>query len=197
MVVGAFGLAVQAAWAAASDSERITAGDLFEARRFEASLSSGVLFSPIGTPQSRPVINYTVTSLQFGYTLSEVKGRGWARGNFEVAGEAFGSAIFVGDGNYIAGGTLWLRYNFVPTGGRFIPYVQAGGGAVSTDIDRSIVGQPFNFNLDIGVGLRYAFARDWSVNLEFRYQHISNANTGNKNVGINSYGPILGVSYFF
>ena len=51
-------------------------------------------------------------------------------------------------------------------------------GMVSTDIEHSFVGQPFNFNLDLGVGVRYFVARNLSLSLEYRYQHISNANIG-------------------
>ena len=47
---------------------------------------------------------------------------------------------------------------------------------MSTDIDHSILGQPFNFNLDLGAGVRYFIGRNWSLSLEYRYQHISNAN---------------------
>ena len=67
-----------------------------------------------GPSANRPPINYTFTGVQLGYMLGDVKGDGWWRGNFELAGEGFGSAIFEGDGSYISGGTLWLRYNFVP-----------------------------------------------------------------------------------
>jgi hypothetical protein len=59
------------------------------------------------------------------------------------------------------------------------------------------LGQPFNFNLDLGVGVRYFVGRNWALNLEYRYQHISNANLGAKNLGINAAGPILGISCFF
>jgi opacity protein-like surface antigen len=146
----------------------------------------------------RPTIDYSFTSLQLGYMLGDVKGRGWCRGNFELVGEGFGSAVFEGPGGYIAGGTLWLRYNFVPRSSiGLVPYAQAGGGVLSTDIDHSIVGDPFNFNLDAGVGVRYLAGRNWSISLEFRYQHISNANVNHRNLGINAAGPILGVSYFF
>jgi hypothetical protein len=172
-------------------------GNLFEARRWEANISSGVLFSPIGTPKDRPVINYTITTLQLGYMLSDVKGPGILRGNFELAGDVFASKVFIGPGSYIAGGTVWIRYNFVPAGWRIIPFVEAGAGLTTTDLDRKFVGQPFNFNLNAAVGLRYFVAKHWSINLTCQYQHISNANTGKKNVGINAYGPILGVSYFF
>jgi opacity protein-like surface antigen len=129
--------------------------------------------------------------------LSGVKGSGVFRGNFELVGEGFGSAIFEGSGSYIAGMTIWMRYNFVSQSWRFIPYFQGGLGLTSTDISREIVGQPFNFNLNLGVGTRYLFSEHWAVSLEYRFQHISNANTGEHNLGINAQGPILGVSYLF
>ncbi len=172
-------------------------GNLFEARRWEANISSGVLFSPMGSPQKRPVINYTITTLQLGYMLTDIHGSGVLRGNLEVAGDIWASQVFVGAGTFIAGGTLWIRYNFVPAGWRLIPFVQLGAGLTATDIDVAYVGQAFNFNLDAAIGVRYMVAKNWSVNLMCQYQHISNANTGPKNVGINSFGPILGVSYFF
>ena len=65
---------------------------------------------------------------------------------------------------------------------------------VGTDIDRGIVGQRFNFNL--GVEARYFVAKSWAINLEYRYQQISNANLGHRNLGINAYGPILGYPSF-
>jgi opacity protein-like surface antigen len=178
-------------------AESLTPESLFARGRYEVGLNNGVLFSPFLATGNRPTINYTYSGLQLGYMLSDVKGDGWWRGNFELAGEAFGSAVFRGQGTYIAGGTLWLRYNFVPRSSALVPYVQAGAGAVSTDVDRDVVGQAFNFNLGVAVGVRYFVARNWSLSLEYRYQHISNANTGPRNVGINADGPILGISYFF
>ncbi len=171
---------------------------LFERGRYEAALGSGVMFSPFLANANRPTINYTLTSLQFGYMLGDVRGDGWCRGNFELAGEGFGSAVFDGPGGYIAGGALWVRRNFVHRGlWGLIPYVQAGAGMVGTDIDRDLIGQSFNFNLGLAVGVRYLVSRSWSVTLEYRYQHISNANTGPRNVGINADGPMLGISHFF
>jgi lipid A 3-O-deacylase len=171
---------------------------LFAHGRYEAAFNSGVLFSPFLATHGRPTLDYTITSLQLGYMLGDVKGHGWWRGNFELAGEAFASDIFRGPGSYIAGGTLWLRYNFVPQKSpKLVPFVQGGAGMVSTDIDHRIDGQPFNFNLDVGLGVRYLAGQHWALSLECRYQHISNANMGHNNLGINAIGPILGVSYFF
>jgi len=169
---------------------------LFEHGRSEITLTSGVLFSPFLATRNRPTINYTMTEQQFGWMLTDLIEAGWFRGNFEIAGEGFGSGIFTGRGNYIAGATAWLRYNFVPPQSRLAPYAQGGAGFVATDIDRGIVGQIFNFNLDLGFGFRYFIRPRWSLNLEYRYQHISNAGLGRKNLGINAHGPILGISYF-
>jgi opacity protein-like surface antigen len=204
-VAGAALLVLSFQLAAASESggvddaaETPLAAHLFERGSYEAAFSSGALFSPFIATRHRPTIDYTLTGLQLGYMLGNVKGDGWWRGNFELAVEGFGSGIFDGPGSYIAGGTLWLRYNFVSArSSPLVPYAQAGAGLVSTDIDRGIVGQPFNFNLDLGVGVRYLAGRNWSFSLEYRYQHISNANLGKRNLGLNADGPFLGVSYFF
>ncbi len=178
--------------------EKLTLDDPFRRGNFEAVLTAGPFFSPIGSPLHRPAVNYAVGSLQLGYMINQPStNAGFLRGNFEVALEGFGAAIFLGPGNYVAGETLWLRYNFVQPGWRLVPFAEIGAGFVLTDTDRYLVGQNFNFNLDIGAGTRYLVTRHCSVNLECRFQHISNANSGPKNVGINSVGPFLGVSWFF
>jgi lipid A 3-O-deacylase len=173
------------------------AEEFFAHGKYEATLSSGVLFSPFGSPESRPVINYTISSVQLGYMLSDITEAAFLRGNFEIAGSLWGSAVYKGPGNYLAGGTFWARYNFVPRGWRLTPYIQAGAGFTFTDIDRGLVGQEFNFNLNLGCGFRFFINRQWSINAEYLYQHISNANLGHNNIGINSQGPVVGVSYLF
>jgi hypothetical protein len=35
------------------------------------------------------------------------------------------------------------------------------------------------------------------LNVECRYQHISNANLSRHNIGINADGPMIGLSHFF
>jgi lipid A 3-O-deacylase len=178
-------------------SEALESEDLFSKGRYEAALTSGVLFSPFIASGGRPTINYTISEVQLGYMLGDIKASGFFRGNFELIGDAFGSAIFVGPGDYIVGMTIWGRYNFVQPNWRIVPYVQAGAGLTVTDIDRQIVGQAFNFNLDLAIGARYLITEKWALMLEYRYQHISNANSAEHNFGINANGPILGVSYLF
>src|SRR5438445_492618 len=149
-------------------SEKSSSPPLFESGRYEASLNSGVLFSPFVATHGRPTLNYTISELQLGYMLSDVTRTDWLRGNLELAGAALGSSIFDGPGSYIAGATVWMRYNFVPPRSALIPYIQAGGGFVFTDTARGIVGERFNFNLGLALGARYVLASHWSVNLEYR-----------------------------
>jgi opacity protein-like surface antigen len=75
--------------------------------------------------------------------------------------------------------------------------VQAGLGAEATDMDRRLIGERFNFNLDVSAGTRYFLAPNWALNAECRYQHISNATIARHDIGINAVGPMLGLSYFF
>jgi lipid A 3-O-deacylase len=178
-------------------SKEFFAENTFRKGRFETTLWAGSLFSPVGNPKHRNTLNYALGSFQLGYMLNDPGDGGFFRGNFELAPEAFGAAIHDGRGNYIAGGAVWLRYNFVPHGWRVIPYAQLGAGVELTDADRSLLGQNFNFNLDAAAGLRYFIAPRCTLNLEGRFQHLSNANLARKNVGINAVGPILGVSWFF
>lgn len=87
--------------------------DNFQHDKYELTLASGVMFSPIGADHDRSTVNYTLSALQFGWMLSDVKGPGILRGNWELAGEAMGGTVFKGEGSYMVGGTLWFRYNFV------------------------------------------------------------------------------------
>jgi opacity protein-like surface antigen len=177
--------------------ESFVVEDLFASGRYEAGITTGLMFSPVGNPRNRPEINYTTTALQVGRMIGGVHGRGPWRGSLELGLEAFGNAIYEGPGSYIAGAAFRVRYNFVPRGWRLIPFVEGAAGLLSTDIDRGLVGQPFNFDLEVGVGARYFIARDWSVSLAYRFQHISNADLGKTNIGLNGQGAILGISHFF
>lgn len=171
--------------------------NLFERGKYEISLSSGAMFSPIGADRNRPALNYTLSGLQLGWMLTDAHHSSWLSGNLEVAGELIGGAAFFGPGNYLAGVTAWARYNFVQSHWRIIPYVQGGAGIEAIDMDSELVGGRFAFNLDFAAGARYLVCRNWSINAECLYQHLSNATIYRHDVGINAIGPMLSVSYFF
>jgi opacity protein-like surface antigen len=194
-------ISLGAAYAAENSTDNGASGessvqDFFRSGRFEATVTSGVLFSPF-VPTGRPGVNYTQSAMQAGYMLNDPVKVGLLRGNLEIAGEGFGGAIYKGEGSYVAGGTVWLRGNLVMEHSRFVPYIQAGAGLTCTDINRELTGQNFNFNLDLGAGVRYFVTRNCSVNVEYRYQHISNAYMSRQDLGVNAHGPMLGISFFF
>src|ERR1051326_5929404 len=135
------------------DGQNFLPANHFAQGRYEAALTSGALFSPFVATHRRPVIDYTLTGLQVGFMLGDAHASSSVRGNFEFAADTFGSAILEGSGTYIAGEACWLRYNWLPRKPcGLVPYAQGGTGFVLTDIDRGIVGQRFNFNLDLGIG---------------------------------------------
>jgi opacity protein-like surface antigen len=191
-------LALSCTGVIAADAERTKdVSDLFGHDKYELSLTSGAMFSPIGADRGRHTVDYTLSGLQFGWMLSEPGHAGWYRGNWEFALEAMGGTVFKGRGSYLVGGTVWGRYNFIQPGWHVVPYVQAGGGAEATDFDQRLIGETFNFNLDVGAGARVIVARNWALQVECRYQHLSNAKLSKHDVGINAVGPMIGLSYFF
>jgi len=183
--------------AAAQESAYDPVDSFFHSGKCEASVLGGVMFSPVGADRHRPTVNYTLSGLQFGYMLTDAHEKSWYSGNVELLGEAFGGAVFDGKGSYIAGGTLWLRYNVVQRNLRLVPYLQGGVGAEGTDMNQDLIGQKFNFNLNVAAGVGWFVARDVSINAECLYQHISNAKLSSTDIGINAVGPVLGISYFF
>jgi hypothetical protein len=162
---------------------------------------TGAFFFFDTTVNDRPAIDYAVDSLRLGIMLNDPFHAGLLSGNFELMGELFGGGIFNGPGDVLAGATLLLRYNFLQPRACVVPYVQIGGGGVYTNISegesRGLIGAPVEFNLQSTGGLRFMLNSRWSIVTEATYRHISNANLGSRNFGIDSLGGSLGFGFFF
>ena len=169
----------------------------FQKSVLEVQLGAGAFFS-IG---DRQTMNYASESLRFGWMFSDIHGGGLLRGNWEGLLELFSGEVFVGPGNFFAGGSLIGRYNFVQEQARFVPYFQLGAGALGDNIYRNknqrLVGSGFEFLLRTGLGFRWSINRNWAFFTEGEYQHISNADTASRNIGLNALGVTVGVSRFF
>lgn len=171
--------------------------DFFQPGFHEVGVGVGAFWSPIGSSYARPRVDYVMGDFEVDYMLSHMFASGFWRNNFELSVEGFGAGIYENTGHYIAGGTLWFRHNLIPEGSRFVPYVEVGAGMVSMDINHAYDGHNFNFNLDAACGVRYFVTQKVTLNAQFQYQHISNANTADHNIGINAIGPVLSTSFFF
>ena len=136
-------------------------------------------------------------AVQYGWVISGVVERDhWYRGNWELLGEAFGGRQFVPEAADFAGIAPLLRYNFAP-GHRWVPFIDAGAGLTYTDIRDRDLSADFEFNLQLGVGVRYFLRDDLALTVQYRFIHISDAGITSPNLGVNNNTVLLGMSWFF
>lgn len=97
-----------------------------------------------------------------------------------------------------AGGSLGIKYNLLSFG-RWMPFWDAGAGMLWTNLVPRIPEQstPFNFMLETGPGIHYFLTTGMAFTVGIRYHHISNADIGRRNTGLNAVMPYVGLSWFF
>ncbi len=170
--------------------------DLLQMGTLEAGLVVGYL---IGF-DTRPSVSNDRGALyvlpRLGTVVSGELGRGSFLGRLQVLAEPLYARYFRPFGATAAGGSLLLKYNFV-TFGRWVPYLDAGAGMLWSDLPPALdYGSPFNFVLQVGSGLQYFVSPNYALTLGLRFHHISNAGTGDRNVGLNGILAYMGVVLF-
>ncbi len=172
------------------------------ADRITFQFVSGGLFSPIGLGPHDDTFNYLPQNARVGWMLSSPDPEGGVfAGNWEFILELSTSPIIEGPGNILFGPSILFRYNFVQPGWKVVPYLQAGSGFVYTDAheDKSqrAIGGPIEFTPQGSLGMKFLVDRNWSIDVEAMYHHISNAGLEDRNLGINSVGGLIGFTYYF
>ncbi len=158
---------------------------------------TGILFSPVIVHEELPSFNYWQTNLRIGRMLNSPHGKGIFRGNLEGIIEITASSVVEGKGSYLFGIGPLFRYNFVRKSRKFFPYIQVGAGVCYTDAYYyEATGQGFNFTIHLGIGVKYLLSKRIAIELETRYEHISNAGMDHRNKGINAIGPMFGFTYY-
>ena len=170
--------------------------------RISFQVVSGALFSPVCFASEHQVFDYVQTNLRIGRMLNCPAGSDSVfRGNLEAILELSNSHIYKGSGNYIGGVTGLVRYNFVQPDARLVPYMQGGGGIVYTDAykdeSQTAIGQAIEFTLQASLGLHRLIGKDWSLDIEAMFHHISNAGLSDRNHGVNAIGGFVGLTYFY
>jgi len=171
--------------------------------RLSAQFVSGALFGPVSWVHDHATFNYAQSNLRLGWMASEpTESRCFGRGNFELLFEFTNSIIFEGAGSYVRGFTVLGRYNLLLSNPKWVPYFQIGAGVVVNDaykdMSQSEIGQSVEFTPQGSIGLRYFISRQWTMDMEAMYHHISNAGLSHgRNGGINAVGGFVGVTYFF
>ena len=82
----------------------------------------------------------------------------------------------------------WLHF------GKLQPFLTSGGGFLYFNRHMFNATQ-LNFTAQVAVGLQVFTSKHQSVDFGYRYHHISNANLGNENPGMDSHVLFLGVSF--
>ena len=118
-------------------------------------------------------------------------------GNVEVLLEPFFARFTQPFAAEAAGGSIVFKYNLLAFG-RWMPFWDAGAGMLWTNLAPRIPEQstPFNFVLQTGPGVQYFMTARTTLTLGVRYSHISNADIGQRNVGLNAVLPYVGLSWF-
>jgi hypothetical protein len=173
---------------------------VFDQGRIELQSATGAYFS-FGSGDHSPNINYSLSTYRLGCMLNSPSGDGWWRGNTELIVEGFLGSMFEGPGDFLGGANVALRYNFVPAGSPWVPYVQAGAGGFFNDIHRDqpqdMIGKAWELNLQGSAGVRYLLREHWAVSPEGGYQRAVSPGSSQRNAGLNAVGAQIGLSRFF
>ncbi len=138
-----------------------------------------------------------MASANVGWVFTDVMASDkWYRGNLELLLELFGGEQFKPNDRYFIGLTPLIRYNFA-TGTRLVPFVDAGAGVSSTNIDGPDLTGNFQFNIQVGAGIHYFLSDRTALTVQYRWLHFSNAQTRLPNNGANTQMFHVGVSWFF
>lgn len=170
----------------------------------EFDVMGGYFVSPIFGGHHRTRLNYVQGDLTLGWMLtspSPLWGQNWLRGNWEVLGNAFGAVSTKGPSGFWAGGRLLMRYNFVQPQSKWVPFIQLGAGMLGDNVyehrDQGLIGSGVEFTLVADAGLRYFITPKCAAVFMLDFEHISNANTASRNIGVNAGGGTLGLGFFF
>jgi hypothetical protein len=157
----------------------------------------GGVYSDIGAAH----YNWAQTNLRLG----KICGTGdldHLNGAFEFLFDLNGAATTQTDfGSWFIGGGLLLRYNFVQLGSFVVPYVQGGVGFQYNDAFRDptqpFLGSHIELTGQAQVGLRFHFCKNWSLDVEGGWIHISDLGMSTRDEGINALGGSAGLTYYF
>jgi lipid A 3-O-deacylase len=133
--------------------------------------------------------------LSYGHFLSEEIGRSWYKGRHEILVELPLHLVVKPETTPMAGITFLASWTFTASK-TITPYIFCGGGLLYTDLEVPELGKKLNGTHQAGAGFHYFFKKNTSLDLSYRFHHISNAGTGEPNGPLNSSKILFGISFF-
>src|SRR5216117_4542400 len=153
------------AFGGVEQSRVATATEEFNPQRFEVAIESAFLFGAINPPASYEIgAEFLTARIRWGVIQHDT----WLRGYHQFYVSAMAEPIFRGIENYYLGFNLGFRYNFVPRGSRFVPYISGGVGGGWIDSHANIPGaqgQDFTFNILSAAGISYILNDHWKLDV--------------------------------
>jgi hypothetical protein len=141
-------------------------------------------------------ISFITETPRLSYLFFSPFGSGLLRSVFEPGLEGWFQQYLSPHSATAQGLKVTGRYHFIGLG-RFVPYLEGTAGAGGTSLRVSEIDSTFTFVLEAGAGLSYFVADSLALNAGYRFQHISNGHTCDRNRGFNSDSGVVGVSFYF
>lgn len=116
------------------------------------------------------------------------------KGETEFLTEFFANAVVSPDNNQEVGFDILVKYSY-PVTEKINPYFFTGGGIIYTSQHTHEQSTQWNFLPQAAVGVSYDLKEDFSIDMEWRYRHLSNANRKLPNDGINVYMFLIGATW--
>ena len=138
-----------------------------------------------------------LAQLQFGYMLANVmEPTYWFGGNLEALAQFTAGGQERPHAAYFTSLNGGLRYHF-RTGTPLVPFLTGSFGIGITDIDDADATGKFQFNEQIGAGVRYFFDAVQAITVEYGLWHVSNGGVKEPNDGVNAHVFTLAYSWLF
>jgi hypothetical protein len=173
--------------------------------RWGVELGTGALFSNVRVSH---LDGYSLLPIELTLTRSFGRvGSGSAlEGNAEALVRGYHTVVLLyGTESRLDGFNFGGRYNFLALGERLVPFVESTGGLAFADSRKVTIdgedhglGQDFNFNFTLSVGLRYAFTKRGFVRIAAICSHYSNAGLSEperSNRQIDAVGPMFTLGF--
>ena len=151
----------------------------------------------IGKVEDRQLV---LVALRYGRILAA-----WESLSFEYTFDIFPAAWVFEPGRVRRGSSTTYGAGLSPLGFKLIfgqqsrikPFVAASVGFLYFERDIPVPrSSRFNFTPEIGFGMQFFLAPKRAVTLGYKLHHISNANTGRRNPGMDSHLIYAGFSFF-
>lgn len=131
---------------------------------------------------------------RYSHIIFDNMGSGWYRGYHSIFLELPVSVILSPDFASMVGVNFLAAYTFTAAE-NWQPYLLAGGGPVYSFADIKGMGADLNGNYQFGLGLKHDYDTNHQLLLEVRFHHISNGDTEEPNVPLNSLKFLFGFTF--